>query len=99
MTAWEDALKIAEKIAKCAVDERYNQGMVYQVRDYAAPMICAALERAAAQEREGCIDIALRKSAKLPNDSDFTRGYACGREGAADDIRVRRPPQDSGNRT
>jgi len=37
---------------------------------------------------EECAKVAEQKSARLPHQDDFTRGYACGRSGAAADIRA-----------
>lgn len=48
--------------------------------DHARPAMVLA-------ERERCAKIAEEKSALLPHQSDFDRGYACGRSGAAAAIR------------
>lgn len=54
-------------------------------------LIFNALTEAVAAETRRCIEVAFERSAQVPNQNDFYRGYAEGRVGAATDIRKSRP--------
>jgi len=61
-------------------------------------MARAALAIAERRIREDCAEIAGQKSAMMPHDSDFTRGYASGRVAARADIAAIRPHIEAAER-